>query len=93
MPPYWSLGFHLCRWGYGTSNRTQNVVNEMRNLQIPQDVQWNDIDYMRDHLDFTYDLARFGSLPELVHDLHEHNQKYIMIVVRLLCLLLHKFPS
>jgi alpha-glucosidase (family GH31 glycosyl hydrolase) len=80
MPPYWSLGFHLCRWGYGTSNQTQTVVHEMRNLQIPQDVQWNDIDYMRDYLDFTYDRTRFGSLPELVDDLHKHNQKYIMIV-------------
>lgn len=81
MPPYWSLGFHLCRWGYGTSNRTQDVVNEMRSLGIPQDVQWNDIDYMRDHLDFTYDKSRFQSLPQLVKDLHDNNQKYIMIVV------------
>ncbi|XP_062507778.1 lysosomal alpha-glucosidase-like isoform X2 [Corticium candelabrum] len=80
MPPYWSLGFHLCRWGYGTANKTQEVVDKMRSLGIPQDVQWNDIDYMRDYLDFTYDKEKFGLLPQLVQHLHNNNQKYIMIV-------------
>lgn len=84
MPPYWSLGFHLCRWGYGTANKTQEVVDKMRSLGIPQDVQWNDIDYMRDYLDFTYDKEKFGLLPQLVQHLHNNNQKYIMIVVGIL---------
>ena len=36
MPPYWSLGFHLCRWGYGTANHTLEVVKRMRDKGIPQ---------------------------------------------------------
>lgn len=36
MPPYWSLGFHLCRWGYLTANRTLDVVKRMRAREIPQ---------------------------------------------------------
>ena len=79
LPPYWSLGFHLCRWGYETSNKTQEVVNKMRQYGIPQDVQWNDIDYMDNHFDFTVDSQRFAGLPDLVNDLHQHNQHYIPI--------------
>ncbi|XP_046862383.1 lysosomal alpha-glucosidase-like [Xenia sp. Carnegie-2017] len=79
MPPYWSLGFHLCRWGYMTSNRTQAIVNKMRQYGIPQDVQWNDIEYANHRFDFTVNPKTFGGLPELVDDLHKHNQHYIPI--------------
>ncbi|KAH0632013.1 hypothetical protein JD844_020013, partial [Phrynosoma platyrhinos] len=65
MPPYWGLGFHLCRWGYGTSNATWETVKAMRNFQIPQDAQWNDIDYMDGYRDFTIDSQKFGALPQL----------------------------
>ncbi|MEQ2174623.1 hypothetical protein GOODEAATRI_009753 [Goodea atripinnis] len=37
MPIYWALGYHLCRWGYKTSNATWEVVKTMRNNGIPQD--------------------------------------------------------
>lgn len=80
MPVYWALGYHLCRWGYDTSNSTWEVVKSMRNYGIPQDVQWNDIDYMDKFMDFTYESKKFDTLPELVRDLHAHNQRYVMIL-------------
>lgn len=43
MPPMWSLGFHLCRWGYNSTNETATVNYAMRAAGLPQDVQWNDI--------------------------------------------------
>lgn len=46
-----------------------------------QDVQWNDIDYMDRALDFTYEPVNFSSLPDLVKDLHKHDQHYVMILV------------
>ena len=36
LPPYWSLGFHLCRWGYESSENTWKIVREMRDARIPQ---------------------------------------------------------
>ncbi|XP_078273960.1 lysosomal alpha-glucosidase isoform X2 [Rhinoraja longicauda] len=68
MVSAWGLGFHLCRWGYETSNATW------------EDAQWNDIDYMTDYRDFTFDPKNFASLPQLVADLHSHGQRYVMIL-------------
>ncbi|KAL4238020.1 hypothetical protein ACF0H5_002731 [Mactra antiquata] len=81
MPPYWALGFHLCRWGFnGGSSGMKEVINRMRAANMPYDVQWNDIDYMRDHLDWTLDRNHFNDLPDIVADLHNHGQHYMMIV-------------
>ncbi|XP_019853735.1 PREDICTED: lysosomal alpha-glucosidase-like [Amphimedon queenslandica] len=79
LPPYWSLGFHLCRWGYFSSERTLEVVERMRHYGIPQDTQWNDIDYMSDHLDFTYNHTSYATMPQLVDNLHAHGQHYVVI--------------
>ncbi|XP_057698351.1 lysosomal alpha-glucosidase [Corythoichthys intestinalis] len=80
MPIYWALGYHLCRWGFNSSNSTWEVVKRMRNNGIPQDVQWNDIDYMDRVLDFTYDQTNFATLPAMVKDLHAHDQRYVMVI-------------
>ncbi|KAK5898994.1 hypothetical protein CesoFtcFv8_008516 [Champsocephalus esox] len=80
MPIYWALGYHLCRWGYNTSDSTWEMVKSLRNYKIPQDVQWNDIDYMDQFLDFTFDSKKFGTLPDMVKDLHVHDQRYVMIL-------------
>jgi len=37
-------------------------------------VQWNDLDYMNNSNDFTYDKERFEYLPEFVEELHEVSQ-------------------
>lgn len=50
MPPYWALGFHLCRWGYDSLARTMAIQENMTMHNLPQDVQWNDIDYMDKYL-------------------------------------------
>lgn len=81
MPPYWGLGFHLCRWGYGSLNGTETVNANMRRYGIPQDVQWNDIEYMDRHLDFTVDQSKWSGLGDFVKKLHNnYHQHYIPIV-------------
>ncbi|XP_029455043.1 lysosomal alpha-glucosidase [Rhinatrema bivittatum] len=80
MPPYWGLGFHLCRFGYTSTNMTRHVVQRMREAQMPLDVQWNDLDYMDGRRDFTYDQERFGDLPDMVREFHQNGMRYILIV-------------
>ncbi|TRZ01375.1 hypothetical protein DNTS_034928 [Danionella cerebrum] len=80
MPPYWSLGFHLCRWGYTSTNITRNVVELMHQAKIPLDVQWNDLDYADHRRVFTFDPDRFGDLPRMVEDFHQLGMKYVLIL-------------
>ena len=35
MPPYWALGFHLCRWGYEGADGMKKVIQRMRDAKMP----------------------------------------------------------
>ncbi|XP_015118649.1 lysosomal alpha-glucosidase isoform X2 [Diachasma alloeum] len=80
MPPYWSLGFHLCRLGYGSLEKTRQVWNRTRAAGIPFDTQWNDLDYMKNSNDFTYDINKFKGLPQFVEEIHTMGMHYIPLI-------------
>ena len=96
MPAYWSLGFHLCRWGYGNIENLTAVIQvisslfksphliyciqRMRDADFPVDVQWTDIDVMRSLLDYTYDSIAFHGLPDLVRSFHSEGKHYVNII-------------
>lgn len=44
-------------------------------------MQWNDIDYMDEYRDFTYNKAKFDGLPEFVDDLHSKGMHYVLMIV------------
>ena len=50
-------------------------------MTYQQEVQWTDIDYMERFEDWTYDKKKFAGLPDVVKDLHDNDQKYVIIVV------------
>ena len=35
MPPYWGLGFHLCRYDYKNSTNMKNIIERNRKIGIP----------------------------------------------------------
>lgn len=80
MPPYWSLGFHLCRFGYGTLEETKAVWNRTRAAGIPFDTQWNDLDYMDKNNDFTYNKEKFKDLPKFIEEIHSVGMHYIPLI-------------
>ena len=45
-----------------------------------QDTQWNDLDYMNNSNDITYDREQYKGLPEFVDGLHKRGMHYIPLV-------------
>jgi maltase-glucoamylase len=81
LPPYWALGFQLCRWGYWTLDKLKAVVERTRAAGIPQDVQYADIDYMDFYRDFTYDKVNWAGFPEYVREVKEAGLHFVVILV------------
>ncbi|KAJ2611187.1 hypothetical protein H4S08_003272 [Coemansia sp. RSA 1365] len=80
--PYWSLGFHNCRYGYKSTHEVNEVIANYTQAKIPLEVAWTDIDYMDRERDFTFNPANF-SLQEMraqLDYLHAHDQKMILII-------------
>uniref|UniRef100_A0A671L7G6 alpha-glucosidase n=1 Tax=Sinocyclocheilus anshuiensis TaxID=1608454 RepID=A0A671L7G6_9TELE len=80
IPPYWSLGFQLSRWDYGSLEEVKKVVERNRQADLPYDVQYTDIDYMENKKIFTYDMDKFAELPQFADYMHDKGQKYIVIL-------------
>ena len=80
IPPYWALGFHLCRWGYNSLDNMKAAWQRTRDAGIPFDVQWGDIDYMDRRLDFTINPTEFAGLSEFVSELHRADMKFVPIL-------------
>lgn len=82
MQPYWSLGFHQCRYGYQDVFDVAEVVQNYSLAGIPLETMWTDIDYMYRRRVFSLDSDRFplSKMRELVDHLHANNQHYIVMV-------------
>nr|XP_027203751.1 lysosomal alpha-glucosidase-like [Dermatophagoides pteronyssinus] len=78
IPPYWSLGFHLSRFGYRNLTNLMATFNRNLEVEIPIDVQWTDIDMMTSANDFTYDEKHFKGLPDFIDNvLHKNGMKFV----------------
>ena len=80
LPPFWSVGFHQCRWGYSNDGDIRYVYNNFVLHELPVDTFWGDIDILQDYRIFTLNVPNFAGLPNLMRELHEKNYKFVPIV-------------
>jgi alpha-glucosidase len=82
MVPYWTFGFHQCKYGWPNVDYVTQVVANYSKANIPLETLWGDIDYMDHRQDFTVDPQNFPMqrMRDLVAQLHEHGQHYVMML-------------
>lgn len=71
MPARWTLGYHQCRFSYGTEKRVREIADTFRAKNLPCDVIWMDIDYMNGYRIFTFNGTNFPDPKALNDDLHK----------------------
>jgi alpha-glucosidase len=79
-PPLWALGYHQCRWYDYTQDAVQEVARRHRELEVPCDALWLDIDYMDGYRVFTWNTERFPDVPGMLASLAEDGFRVITIV-------------
>ena len=80
MPPMWALGYHQCKWSYYPESKVREVTSKFRELEIPCDAFYLDIDYMDGFRCFTWDLEKFPQPKQMVADLAAQGYKTIVII-------------
>ncbi|KAG3048485.1 hypothetical protein PI125_g26710, partial [Phytophthora idaei] len=82
LMPYWSYGFHQCRWGYGSVDALRTIVSKYKSNNLPLDVIWADIDYMKNYHDFTLDPTNFpqAKMAAFMDEIHSSGQKFVPII-------------
>jgi alpha-glucosidase len=80
LPPLWALGFHQCRWSYYPDRRVRQVAETFRQLEIPCDALYLDIDYMDRWKCFTWNHAHFPAPEKLIADLQADGFQTVVMI-------------
>ncbi|MGO1370669.1 MAG: glycoside hydrolase family 31 protein [Senegalia sp. (in: firmicutes)] len=74
------LGYHQCRWSYENKEELLEVARRMKKENIPCDVLYLDIDYMKDYKVFTIDDEKFSEFKEMNDELKQMGFKLVVII-------------
>jgi len=80
LPPLWALGFHQCKWSYYPDTKVKEITKGFRDLKIPCDAIYLDIDYMDGFRCFTWSKEHFPNPKEFVKELSNDGFKTIVII-------------
>ncbi|MCP4882535.1 MAG: DUF4968 domain-containing protein [Flavobacteriales bacterium] len=80
LPPLWALGYHQCKWSYYPEANVKAVTKKFRDLQIPCDAIYLDIDYMDGFRCFTWNKEYFPDPKGMVKELEDDGFKTIAII-------------
>jgi len=80
LPPLWALGYHQCKWSYYPESKVKEVAKKFRELQIPCDAIYLDIDYMEGFRCFTWSKEHFPNPKKMVKELSDDGFKTVVII-------------
>ncbi|WP_024770199.1 glycoside hydrolase family 31 protein [Aquimarina macrocephali] len=80
LPPLWALGYHQCKWSYYPEKKVKEVTHKFRELRIPCDAIYLDIDYMDGFRCFTWNKEYFPDPKRMVAELAEDGFKTVVII-------------
>ena len=80
IAPLWGFGYGQSRWGYDCEDDVRKVVNSYRELGIPLDSVYLDIEYMERYKDFTIHEERFPDFAKFNEEMAERNIHLVPII-------------
>jgi alpha-glucosidase len=80
LPALWALGYHQCKWSYYPEKKVKAVTKKFRDLKIPCDAIYLDIDYMDGFRCFTWNKDHFPDPKKMVKELADDGFKTIVII-------------
>jgi alpha-glucosidase len=80
LPPLWALGYHQCRWFDYTQDAVEALAARHRELGVPLDVLWLDIEYMDGYRVFTWNTDQFPDAPGMLARLRAQGIRVITII-------------
>lgn len=80
LPPLWALGFQQSKWSYFPEARFKELAQQFRDLRIPCDGLYLDIDYMDGFRCFTWDKTLFPDPKKMISELAEDGFKTVVMI-------------
>jgi alpha-glucosidase len=80
LPPLWALGYHQCRWSYYPHSRVMEIADTFRELEIPCDAIYLDIDYMDGYRCFTWNREHFPDPKGLIDELRSKGFQTVLMI-------------
>ena len=80
VPPLWALGYHQSRWFGYTQDAVEAIATRHRDLDIPCDALWLDIEHMDGYRVFTWDAEVFPDPTGMLERLCEQGFRVVTII-------------
>jgi len=80
LPPLWALGYHQCKWSYKTEPEVRRIAATFRELDIPCDAIYLDIDYMDGFRCFTWNREAFPDPAKMTRELAADGFKTVAMI-------------
>ncbi len=80
IPPLWAFGYGQSRWSYMNEDEVREVVRRHRELGIPLDSVYLDIDYMERYKDFTVNEESFPDFAAFNQEMREAGIHLVPII-------------